>query len=167
MGVNSGANKVGQLYVGNQEIAEAYQGSNLVYQNMPDYDYPPWVMNKGYTALSFNGLFDEWSFTPGVGLVYTKISTAAAPNHYCYFTLPSRVTPTNVTGRISIDGVVYDINWSYSGSYAVSRVQIGFGYQGFFLQLSLTTGGAYSVFSNSDIVYTDNHTFEFLELYIQ
>lgn len=99
MGISLGSSSK-KPYVGSKEVKEAYVGSQLVYQSMPDTTYPPIVMNKGYTSLPFT-LSNESRVTleSGVGFYLTDKTYQYAA---IAFTLPSGVK--NPTLKLTING---------------------------------------------------------------
>lgn len=93
-------------YVGNKEVKEAYVGSTLVYQNIPNYEYPPYVMNKGYTALEINESRFA-TFVEGTGIVFTKASTGLP---LVRFNTPEAIS-TNKKGVVVVNGTSYSFNY--------------------------------------------------------
>lgn len=93
-------------YVGGKEVKEAYVGSTLVYQNVPNYEYPPYVMNKGYTALVIHSSRFA-TFVEGTGIVFTKASTGYA---LVRITTPEAIS-TKKGGVVVVNGTSYSFNY--------------------------------------------------------
>lgn len=108
-------------YVGNKEVKEAYVGSTLVYQNVPNYEYPPYVMNKGYTALEINGS-NSATFVEGTGIVFTRPSAGLA---YVRFNTPDSIS-TKKKGVVVVNGTSYSFNYPSETplSYTIITIQI-------------------------------------------
>ena len=132
MGISLGSSSK-KPYVGSKEVQEAYVGSTLVYQNVPNYEYPPYVMNKGYTALEIN-LSRFATFVEGTGIVFTKPSTGYA---LVRFNTPEKIT-TNKKGVVVVNGTSYSFNYpkaSFMGDNIINlqitnsapyKVQVGY-----------------------------------------
>ena len=120
MSISKGGQSV-KPYVGSKEVKEAYVGSALVYQNVPNYEYPPYVMNKGYTALEINSSRYA-TFVEGTGIVFTKASTGLP---LVRFNTPEAIK-TNKKGVVVVNGTSYSFNYpkpSFMG-YTVIAIQI-------------------------------------------
>lgn len=105
MGISFGSTGI-KPYVGSKEVKEAYVGSTLVYQNVPNYEYPPYVTNKGYTALEINHA-NGATFVEGTGIVFTTPSMGLA---YVRFNTPDSIT-TNKKGVVVVNGTSYSFNY--------------------------------------------------------
>ena len=120
MGISLGSSSK-KPYVGSKEVQEAYVGSTLVYQNVPNYEYPPYVMNKGYTALEINGSHGA-TFVEGTGIIFTTVSSGLP---YVRFNTPEPIT-TNKKGVVVVNGTSYSFNYpkpSFMG-YTIIAIQI-------------------------------------------
>lgn len=121
MGISLGSSNK-KPYVGSKEVQEAYVGSTLVYQNMPNYEYPPYVMNKGYTALEINGSHGA-TFVEGTGIIFTTVSSGTP---YVRFNTPTSIA-TNKKGVVVVNGTSYSFNYpKASGAigYSIIAIQI-------------------------------------------
>lgn len=105
MSISKGGQSV-KPYVGSKEVKEAYVGSTLVYQNVPNYEYPPYVMNKGYTALAIQSSRFA-TLVEGTGIVFTKATTGYA---LVRFNTPEKIT-TNKKGVVVVNGASYSFNY--------------------------------------------------------
>ena len=147
MGISFGSTSK-KPYVGSKEVQEAYVGSTLVYQNVPNYEYPPYVMNKGYTALEINKSKGA-TFVEGTGIIFTTVSSGVP---YIRFNTPKPIT-TNKKGVVVVNGTSYSFNYPTpnSGGYSV-------------IQIALTSSAPYKVrvgyFRNSNTYLTDVTTID-------
>ena len=120
MGISLGSSSK-KPYVGSKEVQEAYVGSTLVYQNVPNYEYPPYVTNKGYTVLEINSTLDA-TFVEGTGIVFRK-GTTGYP--HVRFNVPNPIK-TNKKGVVVVNGTSYSFNYpkpSFTG-YNIIAIQI-------------------------------------------
>ena len=117
MPISIGATNI-KPYVGGKEVKEAYVGSTLVYQNVPNYEYPPYVMNKGYTALEIH-TSRYATFVEGTGIVFTKASTGIP---LVRFNTPEKIT-TNKKGVVVVNGTSYSFKYpraSFTGDNIIT-----------------------------------------------
>ena len=117
MGISFGSTGI-KPYVGSKEVQEAYVGSTLVYQNMPNYEYPPYVMNKGYTSLP-NAINSPATINEDVGITVYPPKSGNSQNQ-AVFTLPNYVN--NATVTYEINGTEYSAE--LSGAYRYNQVML-------------------------------------------
>lgn len=106
MGISFGSTGI-KPYVGSKEVKEAYVGSTLVYQNVPNYEYPPYVMNKGYTTLEISSSLFA-TFVEGTGIIFTTATSMGVPR--VRFNTPEPIT-TNKKGVVVVNGTSYSFNY--------------------------------------------------------
>ena len=97
------------VYVGNQQC-DLYVGNQLITQSIPDYNYPPIVMNMGYTNLEYKMQgTNKTILEEGVGFYFLdKTYQYGAIN----FTLPTKIGACVITVETNKGTFVYDHSFS-------------------------------------------------------